>query len=179
MRKPPLARFPDFYEGRKQTLNKKEIITLFSNPLIIEEKLDGSLFVKPHRNLYLMLEDMKYVHTIFYNKLPARYILVDVCREDGSRLILEERKKIALETGYPLPPMLDKATKITPPEEAHHFYTLHANSGFGDTVREGFVVKSEVHLFLGGKYSWLDLAGKGRYDKIHMNHITGGPWKNV
>jgi len=173
MRKPPLKRFPTLYIGRKATLTPEEVCLLFSHSFIIEEKLDGTLTVKEHGNLYLMLEDMKYVHSVFYNKLPARYILVDVCHENGHRLKMNERFEIAKETGYPMPPLIAAGKKITPPRDAARYYTVLNNSRFGDEMREGFVVKSEEFTNLGGKYSRFDLRGEPRYTKDKLNHIIG------
>jgi hypothetical protein len=175
MRKPPLKRFPSLYKGRKPVLSSDELSLLFSKPFIIEEKLDGTLTVKKHEDLYLMLEDMKYKHTVFYNKLPGRYILVDVCLEDGSRLSRVSREVIGEELGYALPAMTMSATALT--GDISGFLGLetglHNGSAYGDVPREGFVIKSEVYRKIGGKYSRLDLTGVPRYTKNELNHIVG------
>jgi len=173
MRKPPLKRFPKYYSGRKETLTEEETEFLCGNKFIIEEKLDGSLKVEQMGDYYLMLEDMKYVHTIFYDNLTARYILVDVCLEDGTRLNLRERDAISRTTGYYLPGLLLMGNGTNDANMMIEFQVLGGKSHFGSTIREGFVVKSEVDMTLGGKYSWLDLDGIERFDKSRTNQIRG------
>jgi len=175
MRKPPLKRLPQFYSGDKPTLTKKEVDFLFDNPFIIEEKLDGSLLVEQHDDYLVMLEDMKYVHSIFYDLLPARYILVDVVKLNGERVNLKERQEWSKTLGYPLPPLLLNTTHKYDADYIIEYHSLdRIQSAFANKApREGFVVKSEVNMTLGGKYSRFDLAGVERFKKDKTNHIIG------
>lgn len=181
MIKPPLKRFSQLYNGRKPILSYEEFICLLRNDFIIEEKIDGTLITKEHGDYLLMLEDVKYKHSVYYTKLPGRYILVDVLNEDRTeRLPLAVRKSISMETGYPLPPFWGHSRELSL-YEIHILGTFleRCENGFsdwGDVQPEGFVIKSEVFMNLGGKYSRLDLTGEVRYTKDIMNRIVGYQW---
>jgi len=174
MRKPPLKRFPQFYTGRKETLTDEEMLKLLRNPFIVEEKLDGSLHVVEQNSLYLMLEDLKYTHSIFYNRLPARYVLIDVCHSNGDRFPFSSRFLMAQRFGYPMPPVILISKGVSGTEEKFlEIINSYKISEFSNDEGEGFVIKSEKYMDLGGKHSRLDLEGKERYDKSRTNHIIG------
>jgi len=173
MRKPPLKRFSSLYTGRKEILTQDENLRLFSNEFIVEEKLDGTLTVRKYGDVYLMLEDMRYVHSVFYDRLPSRYILVDVCKEDGTRLPLEHRRRYSLSTGYPLPQTIVHGWPMSYVNDFLELLFPLKTSRFGSEQIEGFVIKSQVFMDLGGKYSRLDLAGVQRYDRSRRNEIVG------
>lgn len=174
MRKPPLKRFSSLYTGRKATLTDEDIQQLFSNDYVVEEKLDGTLTVREHKGMYLMLEDMRYTHSVFYDKLPARFILVDVCKKDGTRLSYYKRDFYSRVLGIPLPPVVTHIWRLTKPKyDDLEMFIKPRISGFGSEESEGFVIKSEVFMDLGGKHSRLDLTGVERYDKSRRNEIVG------
>ena len=50
-------------------------------------------------------------------------------------------------------------------------------SNMGNEPAEGFVIKSEMYMHLGGKYSRLDLKDVERYDRTIKNKIIG--WVNT
>lgn len=170
-----MKRFSSLYTGRKETLSEDDLQRLLSNDFIVEEKLDGSLHVREFEGVYLMLEDMRYVHTVFYDRLPARFILVDVCTEDGMRLSYDEREEYSLKTGIPLPPTICWAYRSKSPlrDDFLDLLTPLPTSKFGSEQAEGFVIKSEVFMDLGGKHSRFELDGAERYNRSRKNQIQG------
>jgi len=182
MRKPPLKRFPNLYRGSKAKLSYNDVENLIINKHIIEEKYDGTLTIKKYGDLLLMLEDMKYTHSIYYCDLIARYYLVDVIDPSTNfRLNIKDREKISIETGYPMPKLLHMRSwkKLTYGinELIRQLVndTIPPTKEDEETWPEGFVIKSEKNLGLGGKYSRLDLTGEKRYTRKRLNKIIG--WK--
>lgn len=176
MLKPPLKRFPQFYSGRKAILSIDELEYLFNHRFIVEEKLDGTLKIEVIDELFFMFEDMKYVHSVFYNSLPARYILVDVCNKDGERLFLSERYDIAKSYGYKMPPILyisNNRKEYDINDTLNWLTKSNSISHLSEEPREGFVIKSQENRKLGGKWSRLDLNEIDRYDKSRLNRIIG------
>ncbi len=178
LKKPPLKRIPYYYTGRKATLTEEELVKLWTHNHIIEEKYDGTLTTKKYGDLLLMLEDMKYVHSVYYHNLISRYYLVDVIDiSNNLRLNWKERNKISIETGYPMPRLLLDSISLTKSIMKTRLdlwvkecLPVSKKSSY---FMEGFVIKSEKYMDLGAKYSVLDLAGAKRYPRAKKNKIIG------
>lgn len=77
MDKLPIKRIP-FYDKKlegKEYMTEEQVYDLFDGDIVITEKIDGSGKCEGFNGSLFFFEDVKYKHTILYNKLPKDMIL--------------------------------------------------------------------------------------------------------
>ncbi len=133
-------------------MSSAEMYKLLSGHVIIEEKLDGSLETNADMELQRSIhwEDLHIRHSIYYDKLPAFYICLDVSKRDPVGLV-----------DHVLSPEHRNQYGITPPRIAEYLTSTPSNilrdipshlsqkSTFAtDSPIEGIVIKNyEKQLF--------------------------------
>jgi len=139
MKKLPIFRIPLGERiGRKKYLNEEEVKRLLDGEIIIEEKLDGKAVMNRIGEYEVYFEFMKWKHSIFYNKLPAWEILLDVVK-DGRVLPYDFKLEFARKHGFHAAPLIYRG-RINNLQELVRF--LDRKSAFGEETIEGIVVKN-------------------------------------
>ena len=157
MKKLPIRRIP-YYDNKlkdKDYMTLDEVYNLFDGEIVITEKIDGSCgYEKFPSNLDMHFEDVRYKHTILYNKLPSEII------ESGYRVYL----------GYKFMGEICPYNEICPPELFKGKIIkdlvlpildkfMNLQSKWSDDLVEGIVVANyDKQLF--GKISRFDSSGE-------------------
>lgn len=128
----------------KRYLDMKTVEKLFSEPIVIEEKLDGrqetKVFeIEDGKSLVLCGEMLKHTHSIFYDRLPGWFVVWDVYDQTASKFVdYDTKAMLSRRYNFPIPPLIVRG-KMTL-DAALKF--LNRKSGFGSQTQEGIVIKS-------------------------------------
>jgi len=152
-------RFPTLYTGDQEVLSDQEVIDLFTNPFIIQEKLQGATRVvrwEVDPDVVLFFCDMLRTRHTIYDKLPSRFILYEGTYYDTRyRLTRSRLEKIADIIGFPIKPnvfvhdgmsevLINNYLDGTRDVKTSYFTSTDDNGGF--------VVLSEWNYDLAGKW---------------------------
>ncbi len=115
IRRIPLFDYERKIKFRKPFMSEEVMEELFSDDLLIEEKLDGKTEYILLEDKVLYFENLKYIHTIKYDMVPpplkssasSFYILFDVYIISQDRWAeRREKEEIGINLGYPVAPLI-------------------------------------------------------------------------
>lgn len=146
--------------GRKPYMTMAEVEDMLDGTVLVEEKVDGkiSLVEKTHLrsvtgerdyNLTLVLENLHYIHTIFYKNLPVSslpyHIGLDIIDEDGKLLPYDEKVDWFSRWSIPMVHRIYYGSGLNLGRlvDMMHFTSYYAASwGQSVSTQEGIVVKN-------------------------------------
>lgn len=140
--------------GSKPYMTDEEIDVLFSGEVVIEEKIDGTLLAQPLMDYLYLYEDVRYVHTVFYDKLRATTypfkIGLDVLSPSGI-LLDYDRKRLIFTTGNEsaVPSLIYKGHISYRSVIDNIGDLIGQRSAFGSENREGVVIKNYQNGIMG------------------------------
>lgn len=140
----PIGEIP---RTRKPLMTEADMRELLTGEVWVEEKLDGTIWWQHISTVdyNVFWEDLRIRHSVFYDRLPAFYIVLDVAQGDG---ILPPYMKERF--GIPAP-VIDHDQGMMPEKfQARLEGYLHRISAFSsDSEIEGIVVKNYAKQLFG------------------------------
>jgi energy-coupling factor transporter ATP-binding protein EcfA2 len=135
---------------------------LLDGEVIIEEKIDGRQdcrwwFEEDKTPVVICGEYMKFVHSIYYNRLPDWYVVWDIFVSGNTSYFMDidTKETFCKRLGIPCTPVLYRG-RIT--EEGLQYF-LNRTSSFGMERAEGIVVKNYKNQVFGKIVSEEFVAG--------------------
>jgi len=137
----PIGEIP---KTRRPLMSQIEMNELLTGEVWVEEKLDGTLTwatwypASPQQPLDLFYEHLRIRHSIFYDRLPAWDIILDVA--EGNRVLNPPLRE---EFGMP-PPLIERKVDMTPQYflERLPLYLNRTSAFATESKIEGIVVKN-------------------------------------
>ena len=169
---------------RKEVLSEDEIKLLFSNEVVIEEKIDGKFMWKEVDNYIIFLEYMRIRHEILYTKLPCYEIAFDVYDKSSKKFLpVPEKHEVLKSCSICYVPVLFIGTIDYNSWEDTLLKIMRRPSYYGAKLMEGIVVKNyRRQLFAKAINREFDEAIKGkehyiRRKKTEYNKLyKGNEW---
>jgi len=136
---PKIARIPYGQRVGKRYLTEAEVCTLLNGTVVVEEKLDGKTIPQQHDRYTIFGEHLKWVHSTYYDRLPAWFIAFDVW-DNQTRTFLPCKEKTAIITSLGYTPVhLIYTGRVNTVDE---LVAMTGRSAYGNTLMEGVVVKN-------------------------------------
>ena len=174
---PKIKRIPVGRQGLigRRVMSEEEAVKLLSDPLVIEEKLDGKTVGTAIIEGYVVYgEFLKWKHSILYDRLPGWIVAFDVLDlEKGLFLDRKEKERFLNRYRIPAAPLIYEG-EIRSKEELVRF--LNRRSKFSARSKiEGVVVKNYRRQIMGKIVSYEFLTGMEKHwteKKREMNRLN-------
>ena len=173
---PKVYRIPVGKQGLigRRIMSEEEVERLLSDPVVIEEKLDGKTVGTAIIEGYIVYgEFLKWKHSIYYDRLPSWIVAFDVLElKTGRFLNRREKEEFLSQYGIPVAPLICEA-EIARKEDLIGF--LDRRSEFSTRSKiEGVVVKNYRKQIMGKIVSHEFLTGMEKHwteKKREMNRL--------
>jgi len=158
----------------RHIMSEEEVERLLSDPVVIEEKLDGKTVGTAIIEGYIIYgEFLKWKHSIYYDRLPSWIVAFDVLELKMRRFLSRrEKEEFLSQYGIPVAPLICEA-EITRKEDLIGF--LDRQSEFSTRSKiEGVVVKNYRKQIMGKIVSYEFLTGIEKHwtkKKREMNRL--------